>query len=113
MIVDTKNGISEFDITANSAPKIKEARKVAAAQDTAAEEVKISEELLKKIEETIKESGSREQVSMHYDRDIDKVVVTVSNAETGEVTRQIPSAEFVSFVKNFDQMLGLMINRRL
>jgi uncharacterized FlaG/YvyC family protein len=116
MLVDTKNAISEFDFASNSSnasnARAKEVRK-AAAQDVAAETARVSEETLKKIQNMIEEFGARDKVSMHYDHEIDKVVVTVSNGETGEVTRQIPSAEFVSFLKNFDQMLGLMINRRL
>jgi uncharacterized FlaG/YvyC family protein len=113
MLVDTKNTISEFDLAANSTPRTKEARKAVQPQDVAAESAKVSEETLKKIEDMIKEFGSKEKVSMHYDNEIDRVVVTISSGSTGEVTRQIPSAEFVSFMKNFDQMLGLMINRRL
>jgi uncharacterized FlaG/YvyC family protein len=113
MQVDTKNIVSEVDLAANTTPKLKEARKAAQPQEVAAESARVSEETLKKIEDMIREFGSKEKVSMRYDNEIDRVVVTVSSGETGEVTRQIPSAEFVSFMKNFDQMLGLMINRRI
>ena len=113
MLVDTKNAISDFDLAATAAPKTKEARRAATPREGAADISRISEETLKKIEEMIKEFGSSDKVSMRYDNDIDRVVVTIASGETGEVTRQIPSAEFVSFVKNFDQMIGLMINRRL
>ncbi len=113
MLVDTKNMISDFDFTAAPAPKAKEARRAATPQEGAADIAKVSEETLKKIENMIKEFGSSDKVSMHYDRDIDRVVVTISSGETQEVIRQIPSAEFVSFLKNFNQMLGLMVNRRL
>jgi uncharacterized FlaG/YvyC family protein len=113
MQVDTKNIISDFDLPTAGAQKTKETRRAATPQEGAADIVKVSEETLKKIEHMIKEFGSSDKVSMHYDGDIDRVVVTIASGETGEVTRQIPSAEFVSFLKNFDQMLGLMVNRRL
>jgi len=112
MLVDTKNTISDFDLAATTAPKTKEFRKAATPKEGAADIVKVSEETLKKIEEMIKRFGSSDKVSMHYDRDIDRVVVTIASGETGEVMRQIPSAEFVSFLRNFNQMMGLMVNRR-
>jgi uncharacterized FlaG/YvyC family protein len=112
MMVDTKNTIPDFDLTVKVAPKMKEIRKVA-PEDVAAEVAKVSEETLKKIEAMIKEYGSPDKVSMYYDHDIDRVVVTVQSGKTQEVIRQIPSAEFISFARSFDQMIGLIFNRRL
>jgi uncharacterized FlaG/YvyC family protein len=113
MMVDAKNAISEFDLTAKAAPKTKEIRKAAAPEHVAAEVARVSEETLKKIEAMIKEYGSPDKVSMYYDHDIDRVVVTVQSGKTQEVIRQIPSAEFISFARSFDQMVGLIFNRRL
>ncbi len=113
MLVDVKNTIADFDLPAATGMKTKDVKKAAAPQEGAADIAKVSEETLKKIEDMIKEFGSSDKIAMHYDKDIDRVVVTITSGETGQVTRQIPSAEFVSFLKNFDQMLGLMVNRRL
>jgi len=81
--------------------------------DVAEETIRISQETVQKIEEMIRNSEKSDQVEMYYDRDIDRVVVTISDGATQQVIRQIPSAEFVSFMKNFSQLSGLMFNRRL
>ena len=115
MQVDTKNNISDYDLTTHVAQKVKEAKKADAAENQTGQQTpaQVNDETLKKIEELIKEYGTHDTVSMRYDRDIDRVIVTVLSGKTQQVIRQIPSQEFISFLKNFDETLGLMINRRL
>jgi flagellar protein FlaG len=74
---------------------------------------KVSEEAGAKIESMVRELAASKQMDMYYDEDLDRVVVTVVNEENREVIRQIPSSEFVSFVKKFDDFVGLMVNRRV
>jgi uncharacterized FlaG/YvyC family protein len=113
MVVDTKNGIADLDIVITSLQKAKVPKKMVSPGDVAAESMKINEETLRKIEQMVKESEGPDQMSMYYDRDIDRIVVTISDGGTQQIVRQIPAAESISFMKSFSQMTGLMINRRL
>jgi uncharacterized FlaG/YvyC family protein len=112
MVVDTKNSIADFDAI-TSPQKAKMPRRMVSPGDVAAESMRINEETVKKIERMIKDSGGSDQVSMYYDRDISRVVMTISDGATRQVIRQIPSADLISFMKSFSQNTGLMINGRL
>jgi uncharacterized FlaG/YvyC family protein len=113
MALDTRNNIADINIAISSPRQSKEPRRMASRGDVAAESMRINEETVKKIERMIRDSGESDRLSMHYDRDIDRVVVTISDGTTQQVIRQIPSADLVPFMKSFSQMTGLMINRRL
>lgn len=71
------------------------------------------EERKRQIEEVLKEFGTSDQVTMRYDSEIDRVIVTFRDGETREVVRQIPAKNLVSFLKNFDKLAGLVVNRRV
>jgi flagellar protein FlaG len=57
--------------------------------------------------------SSETNLRMHYDDDIHQVIITVVDAGTEQVIRQIPSEELVSFAKNFDQYLGALYDGRV
>jgi len=40
-----------------------------------------------------------------------KVMVTVTDEESGEVIREIPSEELVKFANKFDEMVGMLFDR--
>jgi uncharacterized FlaG/YvyC family protein len=80
---------------------------------TAMERLRTDEEMQKEIEGLIKDFAVSNRLSMHYDGDINRVVVTITNGNTQEVIRQIPSAEFIAFMKRFKEVIGLMVDRRV
>lgn len=44
-------------------------------------------------------------------KDIGRVVITVTDETTGKVIREIPPAELVSFTSKFDEVVGKLFNR--
>lgn len=72
-----------------------------------------SEELRKRISEMTRKLSSVSELKMYYDEDADQVVVTILDGSTKRVLRQIPSADFLNFVKRFQQYLGTMVDRRV
>ena len=72
-----------------------------------------NEEIRKAIEEITRQLGASKQLRMYYDDDIKKVVVSVMEEGSQRVIRQIPSAEFLNFVKNFTQYLGMIFERKI
>ena len=72
-----------------------------------------NEEIRKAIEEITRQLGASKQLRMYYDNDIKKVVVSVMEEGSQRVIRQVPSAEFLSFVKKFTQYLGMIFERNI
>jgi flagellar protein FlaG len=113
-VIEPINNISGLEKPTSSPTLLKGGlKKAVSSSGTEVPPAKISEETRAKIESMVRELAASKQMNMYYDRDLDRVVVTVVNEENREVIRQIPSSEFVSFVKKFDEFIGLMVNRRV
>ena len=70
------------------------------------------DELADKIELLNKELMSRNQaVAFSSDSTTGRDIVRVTNRTTGELIRQMPSAEALKAMQNIDQMMGLIFNR--
>ena len=70
-------------------------------------------ELEAKIVELNEAMVSRNQaVLFSTDAATGRDVVRVSNKNTGELIRQMPSAEALKAMQNIDQMMGLIFNKR-
>ena len=73
----------------------------------------VSEEIRKAVEKMTRELETSKQLRMYYDDDVKKVVVSVMEEGSQMVIRQIPSAEFLSFIKKFTQYLGMIFERNI
>ena len=72
-----------------------------------------SNELEAKISELNEAMVSRNQaVLFSTDAATGKDVVRVSNKNTGELIRQMPSVEALKAMQNIDQMMGLIFNKK-
>jgi flagellar protein FlaG len=72
-----------------------------------------SRELEGKIAELNEAMVSRNQAVMFStDSATGKDVVRVTNKSTGELIRQMPSAEALKAMQNIDQMMGLLFNKK-
>lgn len=113
MEIDTKNLTSDFGpvATATSRSKKEAIASEASAQQTIPH-TSPPDEKRKKVEELLKEFATSDQVTMQYDSEIDRVIVTVTDGETKEVITQIPSSDLISYVKSFNKIAGLVVNRR-
>ncbi|MCK7583262.1 MAG: flagellar protein FlaG [Chromatiales bacterium] len=55
----------------------------------------------------------RRDLQFRVDEEIDRVIVTVVNSESGEVIRQIPSEEILAVARSLEQaQQGLLLNER-
>jgi len=99
---------SSAAIEPSKAPKpVPEAPKV----DIDREPLVSSQELEGKIAELNEALASRNQaVVFSTDPSTGKDVVRVSNKSTGELIRQMPSAEALKAMQNIDTMVGLIFN---
>ncbi len=73
----------------------------------------VNEEIRKAIEEMTRELGASKQLRMYYDDDIKKVVVSVMEEGSQRIIRQVPSAEFLSFIKKFTRIIGMLFERNI
>ena len=45
-------------------------------------------------------------------KDSGRIMVTVTDKDTGEVIREIPPKEFVKFAEKFDEMVGMIFDQK-
>jgi len=70
------------------------------------------EEVKKRIEELITKFSLNRELKIHYDEDVNKLIITVVDSDSQRVIRQIPDEETMSFIRHFQQYVGVLINRR-
>ena len=63
---------------------------------------------IQRLKDMMKE-GSRD-LNFSMDETTDRVVITVKNANTGEVVRQIPDATFLRVAHNLENLKGVLHN---
>lgn len=80
---------------------------------TSREEIRTKEHVREEIKEFLKNVNTSTAIKMHYDEDIDRVIVTIIDSGTEKVIRQIPPEEFVAFVRRFRECLSLIFERRV
>ena len=71
------------------------------------------EEVKKRIEELIRNFSLERELKIHYDEDVNKLVITVVDSDSQKVIRQIPDEETINFIRHFQQYVGALINRRV
>lgn len=54
----------------------------------------------------------RRDLQFRVDEDSDRVVVTVTDSESGEVIRQIPSEEALAVARSLENVQGLIFDRK-
>ena len=64
---------------------------------------------IQRLNDMMKESSRALNFSM--DETTDRVVITVKNANTGEVVRQIPDATFLRVSHNLENLKGVLLNQ--
>lgn len=64
---------------------------------------------IQRLNDMMKESSRDLNFSM--DETTDRVVITVKNANTGEVVRQIPDATFLRVSHNLENLKGVLLNQ--
>jgi flagellar protein FlaG len=71
-------------------------------------------EQLEKVKTRLNEKLSSMDVGLKFqvNKDLNKVVVSVVQRETGKVIRQVPPEEMLKLAENLQQMSGLLVNTR-
>ncbi len=75
----------------------------------------VSTEEIKQTVESL--SGSMDmlntKLSFSVSEETDQIVVTVTNRETGEVIKQIPSEELVNLRAKMDELIGILFDTQI
>ena len=93
----TDSAQSSMGITDKSAPNVEDVSEIVDA---------VQESL-----DTIKEQTTHLRFSVH--EQTDQVMVKVTNPDSGEVIREIPSQEFLDLAAKFEKMVGLMFDMKI
>lgn len=67
-------------------------------------------EAVKKVASVIQPKAS--DLKFSIDDDTGKTIVRITDVKTGEMIRQIPSAELVEIAKSLDRMQGLLVKQK-
>ncbi|MDD5176134.1 MAG: flagellar protein FlaG [Sterolibacterium sp.] len=74
-----------------------------------------SSEQIRKAVESVKQmvnSTSANSLDFSIDEQSGKTVVRVTDSDTGEVIRQIPSKEMLEIARSLDQMQGMLLKQK-
>jgi flagellar protein FlaG len=72
------------------------------------EQVQRAVESMKQMIETTKPNS----LQFSIDNDTGKTIVRVSDAQTGEMIRQIPSEELLEIARSLDKMQGMLLHQK-
>jgi len=69
------------------------------------------------VESSIQRNGrelvfANRRIEFSYDREVDRVIVKVKSADSGEVVRQIPPDEYLRFISQFREQLGVLFDEQ-
>ena len=95
------------DSSSNAAPVITEDPKADKDVDRVSELVDAVQESM----DMIQEKSTHLLFSVH--EQTEQVMVRVTNQNSGEVIREIPSQEFLDLAAKFEQMVGLMFDMKI
>lgn len=90
------------------APKVQVPKPVDIKVDTQALKEKLMESI-QQLNQTLRDGGRN--LNFHVDEAVGGPVVTVKNAETGEVVRQLPNEVVVRIAHNIEEFKGLLHNK--
>jgi len=57
-------------------------------------------------------AGRHQQVALGVDSESGTVIVTVTDAKSGQVVRQIPSEEALRITRNIDELTGILVDTK-
>ncbi|MBU0752786.1 MAG: flagellar protein FlaG [Gammaproteobacteria bacterium] len=77
-------------------------------QQPSREQVQMAMEAVKQMIET----SAPNSLQFSIDDDTGKTIVRVSDAQTGEMIRQIPSKELLEIARSLDRMQGLLLHQK-
>jgi len=71
------------------------------------------EEIVQIMQKKIMDFQTNNSIRFSYDASIKRVIVQILNGETKELVKQIPPEEMVRFLKAFNELVGLMVDRKV
>jgi flagellar protein FlaG len=94
--------------TPDDAPKVQAPKPVDIKVDTQALKEKLMESI-QHLNQAMRDGGRN--LNFHMDEAVGAPVVTVKNADTGEVVRQLPNEVVVRIAHNIEEFKGLLHNK--
>ena len=94
--------------TPEDAPKVQAPKPVDIQVDTQALKEKLMESI-QNLNQAMRDGGRN--LNFHMDEAVGAPVVTVKNADTGEVVRQLPNEVVVRIAHNIEEFKGLLHNK--
>jgi flagellar protein FlaG len=108
---DYKAGLPAVSVAASEQPQ---KRQAPAAEAKPAETTEASAEQIQSAINKIQQSVPLAQQNMQFsvDDETGKTVVSITDKDSGELIRQVPSEELMEIAKNIGRMQGLLVNNQ-
>ncbi len=71
------------------------------------------EEMIEIAKKMLKDVQFNSSIKFSYDTSINRVIVEILNSDTKEILKQIPPEEIVRFLKAFNELIGLIVDRKV
>ncbi len=71
------------------------------------------EEMQQNIEEMLRFFESNSSIKFQYDKSINRIIIQVVNGNNNEIIKQIPPEDMVRFLKAFNELIGLLVNKEI
>lgn len=103
---------SSKDITAVAAPAAVEPRVAPVSQQTQQVNAEESRQALRAALKDLNQEMSQTQKGLHFSLDerLGRSIITVQNAKTGNVIRQIPDPAALKVAHNIEQLKGVLLD---
>ncbi|MDR0663952.1 MAG: flagellar protein FlaG [Helicobacteraceae bacterium] len=90
-------------------------QEIARRAEKAGEEAQISRERFEELVSNLNESAQtlRMQLRFGYSEDIKGLYLSVLDAESGDIIRQIPSEQAIKFIARMREVAGLLLDERV
>ena len=75
--------------------------------------IRENEKIAKDIEKMLEFFKQNSSVKFQYDKSINRVIIQVLNGSNNEVVKQIPPEDIVRFLKAFNELIGIIIDKEI
>jgi len=72
-----------------------------------------NEQIAKDIEKMLQFFETNNSVKFQYDKSINRIIIQVVNDKKSEVIKQIPPEDIVRFLKAFNELIGIIIDKEI
>jgi len=114
IIGNTQNKIQPaFPVRSNTNSETVQLPKTTTSSNQTGNSEQPQKETIQDIKEILKFLNTNSSIKFNYDESINRVIIQVLNGNNHEIIKQIPPENIVKFLKAFNELIGIIINKEI